>query len=307
VLSKPSKPKPKPNATDHAELHFQAIGTYWFIELPGQDDFKTEVITDIQQTVDTFDSRYSRFRDDSFVTRLSQETGSFILPDDAQPMFDLYADLYKITGGLVTPLIGQTLSDAGYDADYSLRPKNPAPAPKWEDVLEYSFPKLTMLQPALLDFGAAGKGYLVDLVSAVMEKHDITSYLINGSGDMCMRGDTPMDIGLEHPDQPNTYIGMAHLLNSSLCGSAGNRRAWGSGTDKYHHIMNPTTATSPHHIKAVWVTADTTILADALTTALFFVPPAALAKHYSFEYAIISQDYSLEHSLEFPADFYIKS
>jgi thiamine biosynthesis lipoprotein len=300
--SKQSKPKLKPEPS--AELHFEAIGTHWFIELPDQADFPTDLITDIQQTIHTFDSRYSRFRPDSFVTRLSKEAGNYILPEEAQPMLDLYQQLYQITNGLMTPLIGQTLSDAGYDADYSLVPKNPRPAPPWEDTFLYAFPKLTMYQPALLDFGAAGKGYLVDILSERIENHAIKNYLVNGSGDIRIRSSEPIDFGLEHPDQNGTFIATAHLSNQSLCGSSGNRRTWGTGDTKYHHIINAKTVQSPSQIRALWVIADTTLLADGLTTALFFTSAATLHKHFNFEYAIIYDDYSLEHSKNFPADFY---
>jgi thiamine biosynthesis lipoprotein len=304
--SKPSNLKPKPNHDAQpgtTELSFEAIGTRWFIELPGTNDFPSELITEIQQTIDVFDSRYSRFRGDSFVTRMSHETGSFILPDDAQPMFDLYAEMYKITDGLMTPLIGRPLSDAGYDSDYTLEDRNPEPAPAWEDVIDYAFPMITVKEPALLDFGAAGKGYMVDLISEVIEKYDVKAYLVNGGGDMRSRSTKESEavaIGLENPDEPNTYIGMVKLHNKSLCGSAGNRRAWG----KYNHIMNPKTAISPQHIRAIWAVADTTLLADALTTALYFVGADPLRENYSFEYAIIYADHSLEHSSKFPAEFF---
>jgi thiamine biosynthesis lipoprotein len=309
--SNPSNHKPK--LSQSAELHFEAIGTQWYIELFETDKVPPDLITDIQQTIDIFDSRYSRFREDSFVTLISHETGSYILPDDAKPLFDLYAQLYAITGGLMTPMIGRTLSAAGYDAQYSLTAATgPAPAPAWDEAIAYSFPSLVVKNPVLLDFGAAGKGYLVDIVSELIEKHGFKSYLVNASGDMRHRHvDTLVTIGLEHPDELGTFIGTMELGDTSLCGSAGNRRAWGKTTGKdgdteYNHIMNPHTSRSPKHIKAVWAVADTTLLADALTTALYFVQPEQLRAHFAFEYAIVDSNYSLEKSAHFPAEFYVQ-
>ena len=52
---------------------------------------------------------------------MARAAGQYHLPDDAKPMFDLYYKLYAATDGKCTPLIGQVLVDAGYDANYSLQ------------------------------------------------------------------------------------------------------------------------------------------------------------------------------------------
>ena len=296
LLSNKSRAKP--------ELSFEAIGTSWEIELfePVPADQLRLLGAAINVRIDQFDHHYSRFRPDSLVTAMGMRSGTYQLPSDAQPLFDLYLDIYRATNGAVTPLVGQLLSDAGYNATYSLKPGRLHRAPSWEEMLEYDYPLLTLKQPVLLDLGAAGKGYLVDIVADLIESRGISSYCVNAGGDLLYRhaGHEKLEVGLEHPTKPRQVIGVAHLRNQSLCGSASNRRAWG----KFHHIIDPLKLTSPRHIRAVWVTAGTTMLADALTAALFFTPAKSLALRYKFEYAIIYQDYSLEHSPGFPADFF---
>jgi thiamine biosynthesis lipoprotein len=292
-----SRTKPQPN---NVLLNFDAIGTQWAIELFGRDHVPDSVVQAVTSRIAQFDKHYSRFRGDSLVAHMAAKAGDYSLPADAKPMLDLYRSLYDITGGAVTPLIGQTLADAGYDARYSLQPKKLTPPPAWDDVLVYDFPHLQLKQPALLDFGACGKGYLVDIVAGVLETHGITAFLVNAGGDMTHRGGVPVRIGLEHPDNPHLAIGTLDLQNASLCGSAGNRRAWA----QYHHVLDPTKLVSPTHIRAVWVYADNAMLADALTTALYFATPAALRAHYAFEYALLHDDYSLTYSNDFPATFF---
>jgi thiamine biosynthesis lipoprotein len=261
-----------------------------------------DIEASVLQRIATYDADYSRFRDDSLVARMAQAAGDYQLPDDAQPLFDLYRDLYVITQGAMTPLIGQTLSDAGYDAQYSLQPKPLIAPPGWDDVLAYDYPMLHVKHPVLLDVGAAGKGYLVDIVGEMLEKAGAHHYCVDAGGDIAYRGSAsrPMSIGLEHPDEPDQVIGVATVINQSLCGSAGNRRAW-SG---YHHIIDPRSLTSPRHLRAVWVTAGTALLADALATALFFVPAKTLANRYTFEYAMVHDSLALERSAGFPAQFF---
>jgi thiamine biosynthesis lipoprotein len=296
------KPKPEPESGPTV-FRFEAIGTSWVIEIYQDLDPRAEklLLDQITAFIARFDKNYSRFRSDSLVTKMSKATGAYMLPEDAQPMFDLYKQLYAMSNGSVTPLIGQVLSDAGYDADYSLQPSKLASPPEWAAALDYNFPKLTIKRPALLDFGALGKGYLVDLLARLLEKHDYQSFCINAGGDIyCKNTEAPLQIGLEHPEDPTLAIGVASIDDQSLCGSAGNRRAWGP----FHHIMDPHTLSSASHLKAVWATATTTMLADAMTTALYFVLPQTLKKHYTFEYALLKNDYSVEYSSGFPGKFF---
>jgi len=283
-------------------MAFEAIGTEWYVgiyEAVEAERF-ARLEVELNSCVETFDKNYSRFRDDSLVSAIARQSGIYELPPDAKPMMDLYRELYGLTGELVTPLIGQALSDAGYDAEYSLVPGELRQPPAWDDVLRYKWPQLHVLQPVLLDFGAAGKGYLVDLVTAVLELHGVSSYLVDASGDMSVRGPETITIGLEHPNNPEQVIGVARLNNMSLCGSAGNRRAW----SKYNHILSPVTLSSPSGIKAVWVSAASTMLADVLTTCLSFVPAAVLADRYQFEYVTMLEDNSYVSSLGFPAELF---
>lgn len=288
------------------ELSFEAIGTVWHIEL--FDD-----VTDAQigvakqkvlQRIDTFDRNYSRFREDSLVTQMAAEPGRYSLPADAMPLFEVYHKLYKATGGLMTPLIGQTLSDAGYDANYSLKPGNVSRPPKWEDTIEYDAQHVLLHQPALLDFGAAGKGYLADIVAGVLTIEGMNNFAINAGGDIVFRTSSKkfLQIGLEHPNDRKLAVGVAKILNQSLCGSAHSRRKW----DKYSHIINPSTLESPRGIAALWVVADSGLIADGIATALFFVSPIRLRPYFNFEYALVRSDMSLHHSRGFPAEFYTK-
>lgn len=283
---------------------FEAIGTHWTIEFfePLKKELAAKLEEGIQKRIALFDKNYSRFRADSMVATMSKRPGIYSLPTDAKKLLDTYKTFYELTGGAMTPLAGQLLADAGYDSEYSFKSKPLSPPPAWNDVLDYDFPLLTLAQPVLLDFGAAGKGYLVDIICGLIKRAGISAYCVDGGGDISYRNPTGqvIDVGLEHPDQPDQVIGVAALLDQSICGSSGNRRAWGG----FNHIIDPRSLESPRNIKALWVTAKTTLLADALSTALYFVPPASLLKRYNFEYALLFEDYSLEHSPGFKATIF---
>ncbi len=113
-----------------------------------------------------------------------------------------------------------------------------------------------------------------------------------------------LTIGLEHPENNKQVIGTIKINNESICGSAGNRRAWGN----FHHIINPKTLTSPKRLLSTWIIAKTTLIADAMATCLFLVDSdkidQVLKRQFDFEYLLVKDDYSLEKSEKFNAEIF---
>src|SRR5690348_10121080 len=98
-------------------FEFEAIGTHWTIDIAKELSLeeKAFLLQKIMNRIEEFDKAYSRFRQDSLVMKMAREAGEYTLPEDADKMLALYRKMYDVTGGLVTPLIGQVLVDAGYD------------------------------------------------------------------------------------------------------------------------------------------------------------------------------------------------
>lgn len=272
---------------------FDAIGTKWQIDLYGNapDNLKHRLMS----RIDEFDMTYSRFRADSSVTTW-QTPGEYLMPPDGFKLFGFYKKIYDATNGKVTPLIGKVMSDAGYDANYTLIRKALHQPPGWTQALDFDHEKLTILQPVLLDFGAAGKGYLVDILADIIrENPEIISFVINAGGDIHRWSqeviDTPIQIGLENPVNSSQVVGIAALTSGSLCASSGSQRKWGN----IHHIIDPKKLESPQDVLATWVKAETTMIADGLSTALFFVEPQEL-REFNFDYAVLREGMQLVYS-----------
>ncbi len=291
------------------QFDFEAIGTKWQIDLFDEVNSAKlrDVYTLIQKRIDAFDKYYSRFREDSTIFEMSRNSGEYRLPADGEKLLSLYHDLYRLTEGAFTPLIGQVMSDAGYDARYSLISKPLKKPGLWEDYLSFTKTSLTIKKPILLDFGAGGKGYLIDLVGDVLNQQGIYSFCIDAGGDiLCSSAENdnsaPMRIGLENPSDITKVIGVAEVKNKSICGSAGNRRKWG----EFHHLISPHTLTSPTHILATWVIANDTLTADALATALFFTSAQKLQATYEFEYVVLFSDGTTDVSNHFPGELFFE-
>ena len=290
----------EPGERKAARHDFEAIGTYFSITTDAELD--PETVVALHTRAEEFDRAYSRFRPDSLIAHLATDGGRVQFPDDAAPMFDFYRKLYDVTDHRVTPLVGNVMEHLGYDASYSLtRRPGAAVAPEWDDVLAVSGPAITANRPVVLDLGAAGKGYLADLLAETLLERGFSGCLVDASGDLRHIGDTELTIGLEHPDDPTKVIGVAKLRGGGLCGSATNRRRWGADL---HHIVDPRSGTPTTSVVAAWAVADTAMVADGLATALFFADPAALAEHFDFSFVRVLSGGRVEFSNNFDGEIF---
>lgn len=189
---------------------FNAIGTQWEIEtyeplVRGQQQR-------ISRRIEEFDTAYSRFRLDSLASRLAaaSEGGCFDFPDDSLALFDLYDRLHIATAGAVDPLVGRDLELLGYDRTYSLTPASnlvradarARGRASWSKDIIRDGTSLITRRPLVIDIGAAGKGYLVDIVSEILREVGFNQFVVDGSGDLRHSGDSSLRVGLEHPFDP---------------------------------------------------------------------------------------------------------
>lgn len=295
----PSRPSRTTLPRNHS-FRFSAIGTDWQIDTA--EPIEAVLRDAIALRVESFDRTWSRFRDDSLVARIAAEPGAWRFPAEAPALFDLYRRLYTATDGAVSPLVGRALESLGYDKTYSLRSSGVTVAvPAWDDAIAWDGTTLTTIRPVVLDVGAAGKGYLVDLVTELLVEAGHDDLIVDGSGDLRHHGPEAMRVALEHPRDTSKAIGITRVRNGSICSSATNRRAWGSGI---HHVIDATTGLPTTRVIATWAVTPTALEADGLATALFFADPAKLAAEFDFEYVRMLSTGAIEFSPNLDAELF---
>lgn len=283
---------------------FSSMGSQWGITV--WDDISSASFDDLMQEIGmkcrTFEELYSRFRSTSLVCALANATGTIDVPSDLVAMLRLSETLNRLSGGAFNPLVGSTLEDMGYDASYSLEAKQDVRVvPDFSSAIRIiDHTHIELIRPVLIDIGAVGKGYAVDLITAFLDAAGLKRFLVDGSGDIFYRGDEPLRAGLEHPDDSTKAIGVINLQNCAFCASAGNRRRWST----YHHIINPHTLTSPQNILGTWVKAESAALADGLATAIFLCDPGLLTSELTFDYCILNNEYKVKRSEGFLAEMF---
>lgn len=287
-----------------ATWQFDAIGTRWRIDSAA--DLPAEARAAVGRVVGEFDSAWSRFRPESLVSLLARGGGPVPLPADGAVMLEAFAELSLATSGAVNPLVGASLERLGYDAEYSLRAGEPLAAPadwtarvRWRDK-RLALDSSALIDSALIDVGALGKGRLVDIVARTLEPWTDGCAVVDASGDLLVGG-TTQRIGLEHPFDPTRAIGVWEVRDAALCASAANRRVWGDGL---HHVLDARTGVPVRAVAATWVVADTAMRADALATALFFDGGDALAHRWGAEWVRMLTDGRLEWSRGCSADLF---
>lgn len=279
---------------------FDAIGTAWAIETT--HPLSPVVRAEVSAVVGGFDRAWSRFRDDSAVSALATgRSASVDAPEDTDAMLALYDELDVATRGAVNPLVGDALARLGYDARLTLAPVgSPEPAPPWRELMTWGSGILSLSLPATIDVGALGKGRLVDRVLESLLSHVEGDVVVDGSGDLAVRG-APVRVGLEHPYDPTRAIGVIEVRDAALCASAITRRAWGQGL---HHVLDARTGAPVDAFAATWAIADTAMRADALATALFFDGGPELAAAWGASWVRMRTDGRVEWSPGFEGEIF---
>lgn len=127
----------------------------------------------------------------------------------------------------------------------------------------------------MIDLGGIGKGYAADVCCDIYRDMGASSAFINLGGNVKAIGNradgTPWTIGIQHPDNPRGNCYCAIMCSDlSVVTSGGYERYQEIDGVKYHHIIDGETGyPSESDLKSVTVISQSSMLADALSTAAF--------------------------------------
>ncbi len=283
---------------------YDSMGSHWEVRIWSElaDDAFDRIATEVKERSQLFDETYSRFIPTSLISRLADQTGVFDVPEELVVMLRMYHALYDASGRKLNPLVGHTISDLGYDAAYSLTPKEEIRSTPdlFETVRIISGAQIEITKPCLIDLGALGKGFFVDRIADMLDSAGLTHYLVDGSGDIRYRGPEPFTVGLEDPADTSQVLGTLALTEGAVCASGIYRRAWRD----LHHVIDPHESQPRRGIVASWAYARTAFEADALASCLFFANPKTLRTQFPFEYCVLYDDGSAITSPGFPGELF---
>jgi thiamine biosynthesis lipoprotein len=122
------------------------------------------------------------------------------------------------------------------------------------------------------------KGYIVDRASEYLAQKGITNHLINAGGDIRAHGSAakgkPWIVAIQDPSKKKEYPDVIRMANGAIA-TSGNYEVYYDKEKMFHHIVNSHTGHSPELSSSVTVMASSVMDADALSTSVFVMQPAA--------------------------------
>jgi thiamine biosynthesis lipoprotein len=126
-----------------------------------------------------------------------------------------------------------------------------------------------------IDLGGIGKGFAGDKFLEVFKKYGISSAYTNIGGNVAALGTkpdgSPWRVGIQHPRQENSLIGLVSVADKAVVTSGDYQRYFiGNNGKRYHHILDPSTGyPAESGVVSVTIVAESSTVADALSTILF--------------------------------------
>jgi thiamine biosynthesis lipoprotein len=126
-----------------------------------------------------------------------------------------------------------------------------------------------------INLGGIGKGYAGDKFLEVFKKYGISSAYTNIGGNVVALGTkpdgSPWRVGIQHPRQESSLIGLVSVADKAVVTSGDYQRYFiGNNGKRYHHILDPSTGyPAESGVISVTIVADSSTVADALSTILF--------------------------------------
>ncbi len=221
------------------------------------------------------DREYSRFKIDNQLSKLNAQLDDWQeVTDELFFLLEQGQHIFQKTGGAFNLGVKSLLEQWGYDSKYSFQPSPEHHSGQQEAADFFKNPpyelsasrKVKLFYP--VELGGLGKGYALDLMKKVLEDFDV--FCIDAGGDLYARGtpqkNKPWEIFFEHPLDLQQAIGKVDVSGFFLAASNPLKRKW---AEKYHHLVDPKSQKPADQMLAVYTQADSGLLADAYSTALF--------------------------------------
>ena len=205
---------------------------------------------------------------------------SELLREEDPVLFDLVHDALSfsgMSGGAFDPTVLPLMQAWGFDTDSPHLPTRE----ELKAALELTGYGKTDVRtdrigkpPAVkLDLGGIAKGKIVDLIRDHFLQNGYENFLVDGGGDIYIRGTnsqrTQWRIAIQDPEQNGEYIGILEKSDTAVVTSGDYENYFETNGIKYSHLLNPRTGYPSSDCMSVTVLSEDTGFADAMATAVF--------------------------------------
>jgi len=226
-----------------------------------------------EEEVRRIETKYSRFRPDSILSKINSSDGqkttidaeTHYLLNYSSVAFELSDGLFDITAGVLSKL---------WDFRNSIIP---SPETIRTNLAYVGFQHIrfnsnSIILPAgmSLDFGGIGKEYAVDCAAAICKSAGITHGIVDLGGDLHVIGPQPDNrawkVGVRNPRAPENAIAELAIMQGGLSTSGDYERYFEHSGKRYCHLLLPKTGMPVSYWASVSVVAPSCLLAGTLST-----------------------------------------
>jgi len=223
------------------------------------------------------EAKYSRYRDDSVISRVNAAAGHGAVDIDGETHALLrYADqchaqsdgLFDITSGVLRRAWNFRLEPPRVPSSEELAPLLDLIA--WRDV-EWSERSLRLPRAGMeIDFGGIGKEYAADRAATILMERGVRHGFVNLGGDIRALGPqpdgAPWRVGIRHPRAQEVAVAGFDLVDGALATSGDYERYFDLEGRRYCHILDPRSGMPVTHWQSVSVVAPLCVVAGSCAT-----------------------------------------
>ncbi len=259
-----------------------ALGTSYAIQYVSDKelDFQRE----IDSVFTVFNKSMSTYITDSDISKINGGDTTVIVDQMFRDVFFQSQVINIETDGYFDPTVGVLVDAWGFGPEDSTMKMD---STRVDSLMQYvgwmhigltrDF-RITKSKPEIqFDFNAIAKGYAIDRLGRMLDKHQIKNYLVEVGGEVLAKGTNlisgkPWTVGI---DKPNNFMkrGSAAVVNlkDKALASSGNYRKFRIDPEtgeKYVHTIDPKTGyTKNSNVLSATVVANSCIQADGYATA----------------------------------------
>jgi thiamine biosynthesis lipoprotein len=238
---------------------------------------------------DRLESLMSVWRDGSDVQRLNAAAGIRAVPvsPEMREVLGLARQIGDWTGGKFDITFGALADIWKFDQDQDNRIPTAAEIQQRVPLVDYRAVEIDehagtafiTRKGMRVHLGGIGKGYAVDRGAAIFRRRGIGEFMIQAGGDLYVagrRGDRPWRVAIRDPRGPaDTIFAALDLTDGTFSTSGDYERFFIKDGRRYHHIIDPDLGAPAMGCRSVTIVADKAVVADALSTGVFVLGPAA--------------------------------
>lgn len=295
LLSMPSCSKPSASAQSSRTFYtyFDTVGTFY--DYNGLEKSEFNALADrVEEELRVYHELYDIYNEYDGLTNiatLNARAGGGAVKVDKKiiDLLTLSKELYTLTGGEMNIAMGAVLSIWHDCREAAEKDPSAARVPSEDElkaaaehtdindlIINAEAGTVELCDPEMsLDVGAIAKGYAVEKVAELIEAEYGGGFVLDVGGNLRVIGTKPDGsgwlAGIRNPDASalETIVYKTEIKDAALVTSGSYERFYTVDGVRYHHIINSETLFPESYYASVSVLTGSSVLSDALSTALF--------------------------------------